>query len=134
MSAVLTPKQEMFAQSVASGNSQADAYRSAYECGKLKDKAIYSKASTLMATGKVRGRVNALKAEMAQLCLWTREDSVKALKGVVQSPDRAGDIIASVKELNSMHGYNAPTTNRLVGANGEPLSMAININFVAPKK
>jgi hypothetical protein len=130
----LTAKQEAFCQAVVSGVTQIEAYRTTHNTDNMTLKSAGEKASRMMATTKIRARVNSLKAEMAQLCLWTREDSVKALKGVVQSPDRAGDIIASVKELNSMHGYNAPITNRLVGADGEPLSMAININFVAPKK
>jgi len=45
----LTPKQEKFAQSVASGKSQADAYRMAYNAENMKDETVWARASELMA-------------------------------------------------------------------------------------
>lgn len=61
----LTPKQEKFAQEVASGKSQADAYRAAFDCAKSKPETIYKRASELMADGKVSGRVAELRGMIA---------------------------------------------------------------------
>lgn len=62
---VLTAQQEAFALAVASGKSQADAYREAYpRSKKWKDEVIYVKASELMANGKVLVRVAALRDEI----------------------------------------------------------------------
>jgi hypothetical protein len=104
----LTGKQELFAQSVAAGMTQADAYRTAYDCEKSKPETVQNKGYALMQNGEVKARVEDLKAEVAAKALWSREQSIEALKGVVSNPDRAGDITLAVKELNSMHGYNAP--------------------------
>ena len=55
--AKLTAKQEAFAQGIADGLGQADAYRMAYDADGMKDSTIYSKASVLMSDGKVTARV-----------------------------------------------------------------------------
>jgi spore germination protein YaaH len=104
----LTPKQEKFAQLVADGNTQADAYRGAFGQGNQSDKTIIEKASKQMATANVQTRVAQLKEELAKKALWSREESVEALKTVLTNPDKATDIVSAVKELNNMHGYNAP--------------------------
>ena len=106
----LTGKQENFAQALASGMTQADAYRSAYNASAMKAETIQSKASILMADGKVRARVESLQADLANKSLWTREQSVAVLVGVIDAGgSKAGDKIGSVKVLNEMQGFNAPT-------------------------
>lgn len=104
----LTPKQESFAQAVASGMTQADAYRSAYDASKMKPETVQKRASELMANRDVSGRVKSLRQELSDRGLWSREDSVKALKSVTTNPDNQTALISAVKELNTMHGYNAP--------------------------
>lgn len=57
----LTSKQLHFARCVASGMSQADAYREAYDVGEnTKASTCHEKASRLMAEAKIRARVEAL--------------------------------------------------------------------------
>lgn len=62
----LTPQQEKFAQGVASGKTQADAYRKAYPKSlKWKDDTVHQAASRLMANSKVSARVKELQASVA---------------------------------------------------------------------
>ena len=105
----MTPMQERFAQEVASGKSQSAAYRIAYP-GSLqwKEATVWNKASALMRDKEVSARVDAIRDELRERGIWTREQSAKALIGVVDAPDKPSDIVAAVKELNAMHGYNAP--------------------------
>ena len=106
----LTAKQEKFAQSLADGKTQADAYRAAYSSAKMKPESIWSKASELMADVKVASRVASLKALLVDKALWTREKSVTILSGIADGKDnKAAEQISAVKELNIMHGFNAPT-------------------------
>jgi len=59
--AILTGKQRHFAQCVAGGMTQSDAYREAYDVGKnTKPATIHVKSSALMAESKIRARVDAL--------------------------------------------------------------------------
>lgn len=105
----LTPKQEKFAQEVASGKSQADAYRAAFDCAKSKPESIWSKASELMANDKVSSRVAELKAQLSEKALWTREDSVRILSEIAKDEEASRkDKTGAIKVLNEMHGYNAP--------------------------
>ncbi len=58
----LTHQQEAFARAVAGGKNQSDAYREAYPKSlKWADKILWSRASELMADGKVSGRVQELR-------------------------------------------------------------------------
>lgn len=68
----LTSKQEKFAQEVASGKSQSDAYRVAYNAFNMAAETICSKASILMTKGNIRARVDEIRApavEAAQVTL-----------------------------------------------------------------
>ncbi len=68
----LTSKQEKFAQEVASGKSQAEAYRVAYDTDDMKDTTICKRASELMLNGEITGRIEKIRqpiVEKAQLTL-----------------------------------------------------------------
>lgn len=109
----LTAKQEAFAQAIVDGLNQSDAYRKAYDAENMKAETIQSKASTMMREGKVRERVLDLRAVVESKQLWTREDSIRTLKSVIGDAERLGDKVSAVKELNAMHGFNAPTKSEL---------------------
>ena len=105
----LTAKQEAFAQAVADGMTQSDAYRSAYDASKTKPDVVNVKASQLAADGKVAVRVAELREALATKSLWTRLDSVQALSDIARDAEaRANEKVAAIKELNAMHGFNAP--------------------------
>jgi hypothetical protein len=80
----LTPKQEKFSQAVASGMSQADAYRLAFSVSATtKHETIYKRSSELMGRGDIAGRVQALRstaAEKAQITLESHLRDLKALR------------------------------------------------------
>ena len=109
----LTQKQEKFCQCAADGMIQSDAYRAAFGQGKMSDKTINEQASKLMALPKIYTRVAELKEQLANKALWTREESVNKLKEALDIADRPTDIVSVIKELNAMHGYNAPTKHEV---------------------
>jgi hypothetical protein len=111
----LTAKQEAFAQAIADGMGQADAYRMAYDAEGMKDNTVYPKASRIMNVGKIRARIDELKAQVAEKQLWSREMSVKALVQAYREGSGAVKVSA-VKELNAMHGYNEPSKLNITGS------------------
>ncbi len=120
----LTSQMEKFCQGVASGMSQADAYRAAYPKSlKWKPETLHPQASKMMADNKIITRVAELKDEIAAKALWTREDSVLTLKSVIDASDKGMEITGAVKVLNEMHGYNAPKEINVTG------NLNINVNF-----
>lgn len=56
----LTVKQEAFAQGLASGLSNADAYRQAYDARAMKDSTIHAEASRLSSTPAIAARVRVI--------------------------------------------------------------------------
>ena len=111
----LTPKQEKFAQCVADGMSQADAYRTAYDCKPTtKPETAQANASRIMSDSTVLARVEELRAQLSEKSIWTRADSVKALKEVALNPASKGsETVAAIKELNAMHGWNKQTIDHV---------------------
>jgi phage terminase small subunit len=121
----LTHKQESFAQAVASGMSQSDAYRATGDVSEdTKPESIWERASLIASDIKVQSRIAQLKDEIAAKALWTREDSVRTLKDIAtDEAARHGDKTGAVKVLNEMHGYNAP---KEINVNG---NLGINVHF-----
>ena len=115
----LTAKQEAFAQAIASGLGQGDAYRVAYDAEGMKDSTIHPKASRMLSEGKIRARVDELKSQVVEKQLWTREMSVKGLiqaYRIAQDAKTSTGMTAAVKELNVMHGFNEPTKLSISGS------------------
>lgn len=106
----LTAKQEAFAQAVAGGMTQADAYRSAYDCENSTDKTVHDEASDLMRHPEIAPRVAHLKEAIAIAAIWTRLDSVQTLADIAKDAEaKANEKVSAIKELNAMHGFNEPT-------------------------
>jgi hypothetical protein len=81
----------------------------------MKDDSIYPLASKLMSSTKIATRVAELKSQLQNKQLWSREMSVKAL--IKAYKEGNGSVkVSAVKELNAMHGYNAP---QKIDLNGE---------------
>jgi phage terminase small subunit len=118
----LTAKQEAFIQAVVSGMNNSEAYRSVYYAEGMKPETINRNAHSLANDSKIATRIaeirEGVKEELVEKLLWTREDSVKALCSVIEKPDKKSDIVAAVKELNSMHGFNEPIKIHQTGDNG----------------
>lgn len=107
----LTPKQEKFAQCVADGMSQADAYREAFDVSpSTKPTTVQVNASKLMSDTNVSLRVDELRKQLSDISVWSRADSVTVLAKIARDETSSRmEQIASVKELNSMHGFNKTT-------------------------
>ena len=94
----LTPKQEKFAREVASGKTQADAYRAAYSSGKMTDKTTIEKASRLMAQGNIRARVAEIQkpiTERAQITLESHLADLKSLRNMAAKAEQMSAAIAA---------------------------------------
>lgn len=76
----LTSKQEKFAQAVASGKNNSDAYREAYDARRMQPASVNVNASKLMADAKVALRVAALRKPAAANASMTLERHLQDLK------------------------------------------------------
>lgn len=77
---MLTPKREAFAQAVASGKNQSDAYRMAYRVREsTKPETINQAASRLMAKGNIAARVAELREPIVEKVRMTLEGHLEDL-------------------------------------------------------
>jgi len=125
----VTPKQEAFCLAYVETGNASDAYRRVYDAARMKPGTVNRKAKELLDNGKITARIDELRSELVKLNLWTREQSVRALIDVVHNPDRQADVIAAVRELNAMHGFNAPDKLEVSGPGGGPIPARIVIDW-----
>ena len=94
----MTPKQERYAQALASGTmSQSDAYRQCYETANMSDKSIHECASRLSV--KVAARVQALQADMMAVATYDSQALMADLQRTAKNAAESGQYSASVRAL-----------------------------------
>lgn len=119
----MTPKEEKFAQLVASGKTQADAYRGAYDAENMKDTTIASKASIVMAKGHVRARVEALRKPIiakAQMTLESHLDDLLELRKLAVSDGKYAAAVSAEIARGKAAGLVVDKTE-LTGSGGGPV-------------
>ena len=129
----LTSQQEAFAQKVAEGLSQSDAYRFAYpKSKKWTDETLWPRASKLAAEYKVLTRIKELQVKAAQKCAVTVESLVKHLDEVriMALEDEKPQCAAAVNAIMAQAKLLGLDKQLLeVTGSGMPL---INVTFVKP--
>lgn len=95
----LTDKQETFVLEVVKGNSQFEAYKTAYNATNMKDDTVYNKASKLMARDDIRARYNELMDKVRK----SAED--KAIVTVE-------DVLQSILKIRSVCMQEIPITDK----------------------
>ena len=115
----LTPKQERFAQEVASGKSQTEAYRIAFNVRPTtKPESVQVSACKLMAEPKVTQRVQELRELATERLVWTIQDSLDVLASIAKGLDadaKPSDKVNAVKAINAMYGIDAPSKVNMTG-------------------
>lgn len=110
----LTPKQEAFCLAYMETGNASEAYRRAYDTDGMKPSTINRNAKAMLDNSKITARLMGLKQELSEKTLWTFADSARVLIDIAQKLDAAETAkIAAVKELNSMHGFAAPTESNV---------------------
>lgn len=105
----LTPRQERFAVEVASGKSQAEAYRIAYPKSlKWKDTAVWVQASVLMSNSNVSQRVKDLQAKSAEMAGLDAARIKEEIRRLAHS-DIAGIIDPATGKVRLPHELDAAT-------------------------
>lgn len=102
---MLTAKQELFVRKIIEGNSQANAYRSAYSTKNMSDKTIHEAASRLVADSKVSARLKELREQITADSIMSAQKRLEWLTGVIKSEDETtGDKLKAIDIMNKMQG------------------------------
>lgn len=84
---ILTVKQERYIQGLVAGLTQREAYKRAYNASNMQGSTIDEKASRLLSQGKLRARYKELLEASSARALWTREDSFKKTKWLLDQTE-----------------------------------------------
>lgn len=128
---MLTPKQEAFAQAVASGMSQADAYRHAFKVREgTKPESIQQAASRVMANVKVASRVDEIRAPAVKNARITLESHLADLQRLRDGAEAAGQYSAAIKaaELTGKVSGLYSEKIELTGKGGGPIEQRLDVS------
>ena len=102
---MLTAKQEKFARCIVEGMTQADAYRSAYNCKQTTDKTVQESASRLMADPNISARVQELRDKAAISTIMTAQERMEWLTELIRSNrEKTRDKLTAADIMNKMQG------------------------------
>lgn len=104
----LTPRQENFCIEYAKDGNASRAYRESYTCENMKVETIKNNAYKLLQNTDIITTIEQMRQEVKDKALWTKEDSIRELQKALSISTRANEVVMVIKELNAMHGYNAP--------------------------
>ncbi len=145
----LEPRLEIFAQAIAQGKTQADAYRAMIPNTKAKPNSIHATAARIASKAKVRLRLLELQTESKENFMISVTQKKEWLKQVVerslqveevinrdgeaigQFKFQGGDVIRAINELNKMDGDHSAEKKQITGADGSDLiPSGITVTFV----
>lgn len=132
----LTPKQEAFALAYVETGNASEAYRRAYNAGKMKPAVIAVKACELLASGNVAVRVQALQARAVEAHEITMADilreleEARAMAAGGDKPQPAAMVAASMGKAKLLGMLMDKT--EVTGKDGGPIEHSIRVTFVDP--
>ena len=100
---MLTPKQDNFARCIATGMTQADAYRTAYKADKMLDDTIYNEAYKLMQNPEITTRVKELRDDLDDEAIMSARERAIRLSDMARGEDR-DTALRAMEMLNKMTG------------------------------
>ena len=132
----LTPKQEKFAQCVASGMNQSAAYRAAYDCDGMGIATINNNAYVLARDNDISMRISELQVPIEEQVGITLKSYIQEMQELKHAALHAEEYGASIKALEltgKVLGYYVNKTE-LTGRGGGPVQHTITREILDPKE
>ena len=103
---MLTDKHEKFAQAVAlEGMSLSDAYRSAYDTARMKDKTVNEKACVLAKQDNITARIDELRASVVSPKIMSAQERMEWLTELIGNANvGTTDRLRAIDIMNKMQG------------------------------
>lgn len=121
----LTSKALRFCDLVASGHSQAGAYRIAYKHPKMSAEDAAEKGWRVTQQIGVKDRIEALRSESKAKTLLTLNDRLEILAEIAQAKtSKPSDKARAIEVYSRISGDQAPDRHEHTGPNGEPIAVA----------
>jgi phage terminase small subunit len=135
MAKKLTTKQEAFKNNRIKGMGVSESYRSAYNCGKMSDKAVSVEANKLEKDPRVALEIKVNRQEATERAIVTTEDIVRGLLIEAQTNGEGSTQSARVAAWKALSdftgGFDAnKVKTELTGANGGPIDTVTRVERV----
>lgn len=130
----LTPKQEKFAQCVASGMNQSASYREAYDAENMLPATVWEEACRLTKNPDVAARISELQVPIEEQVGITLKSHIERLKLLGEKAEKYDKFEAALKaeELTGkVLGYYVNKTE-LTGRGGGPIQHTITREIIDP--
>lgn len=123
----LTPKQEKFAQLIASGTNQSEAYKQSYNAENMQASTIAEKASRLVRRDNIRARVEELQKPVVKKLEYTLEAHLNRMKELQQFAMQLEQPSAAIKAEENIGKVLGFYTNKteLSGPGGGPIDIQL---------
>ncbi|SRR6266404_1011053 len=106
-SPLLTPKQEAFCIAYIETGNASEAYRRAYDAGKMKPETINRNAKVLVDNNKIAARLTEIRKpslEMAQVTLAEHLRDLKRLRDLAEASEKYGPAVAAEMARGKVSG------------------------------
>ena len=109
-----TKKRDRFCDKYIECLNASEAYRYAFDCGKMSAKNIKNKAYELLNKGDVRETIEKLQGELSKVATITKESNLRRLQDIISGEMTIGgktrmistnDIISAINISNKMLGF-----------------------------
>jgi hypothetical protein len=121
----LTSKALRFCDLVASGHSQAGAFRIAYKHPKMSADDAAERGWRITQQPGVKERIDELRKQSAAKTLLTLNDRLEILAEIAQSKtSKPSDKARAIEVYSRISGDQAPDRHEHTGPNGEPIAVA----------
>ena len=103
----LTAKQEAFCIAYIETGNASEAYRRAYAADNMQPQVVNVKASTLLANGKIKVRLQEIRAPVvkaAQITLTQHLDDLKRLRDLAEASEKYGPAVAAEMARGKVSG------------------------------
>lgn len=142
---MLTAKQEKFAQIVASGKSQTEAYRASYNIEKMQESTVHNEAYLLMQNQEVAKRIKEIQANMqkkAEITALTLIEELKEIEALAKQPIHGKEMnsydltnwIKVKQEVAKLLGLYAPEKRDTKTSSESEMELAKALNKLAEAK
>jgi phage terminase small subunit len=128
----MTPKQEAFAAAYLAVGNASEAYRRVYSAKSMSAASVNRAAKALMDNPKIAARVAEMRAPAVKAAQMTVESHLADLKRIRDAAFSDGKYSAAAAAEMARGKVSGFYVDRVAGANGEPLSLALNVAFVSP--
>ncbi len=129
----ITPRRETFCQAMLTAKDQSEAYRVSFSTQNMLPATIHSKASILMADGKVKARIAELRAPVILLAQYGLSEAMLEAKEafqVAKGRENGGAMVAAVQLRAKLNGL---LINRLELAGDPKIPLVIIKDFTGSR-